>query len=112
MLRIVAQLVPIEEVAVMEPARTGPYAMTEDPPIWTQFRKVLREESDFRGELTPLQKPQFNQQAHSDDLCLVIATAETQNLGQRPDHHRRGSLTSPENLQPSPDALHCLSRRE
>ena len=77
-LKIVARLVPIEAVDVMEPERSGAYAMETDPPIWTNFRKVLAEESDFRGEFGYCQKPQFNQLAHGDDLCLVIATAETQ----------------------------------
>jgi L-fucose mutarotase len=77
-LKIVARLVPIEAVDVMEPERTGLYAMKTDPPIWADFRKVLAEESDFRGEMGKWQKPQFNERARSDDLCLVIATAETQ----------------------------------
>src|SRR4051812_39484199 len=66
-LKMVAHLVPIEAVEVMEPARSGLYAMSEDPPIWAQFRKVLQEHSDFRGQFTPLQKPPFNEQARSDD---------------------------------------------
>lgn len=77
-LKMIARLVPIEAVDVMEPARSGEYAMKEDPPIWRDFRKVLAEESDFRGELTASQKPKFNELAFSNDLCLVIATAETQ----------------------------------
>jgi L-fucose mutarotase len=77
-LRMVARLVPIEAVDVMEPARSGEYAMTNDPPIWADFRKVLAAESDFRGQLSPWQKPEFNERTRSDDLCLVIATAETQ----------------------------------
>ncbi len=77
-LKIVARLVPIEAVDVMEPARTGAYAMTTDPPIWADFRKVLAEESDFRGNLSPWQKPEFNERARGDDVCLVIASAETQ----------------------------------
>lgn len=76
MLKIVADLVPIEKVEVMEPHRDGPYAMKENPPIWKRFEEILRTHSDFRGQLTPLQKPQFNEQARSDDVCLVIATGE------------------------------------
>lgn len=77
-LKLVATLVAIEEVTVMEPHRTGPYAMQDDPPIWKRFEQVLREHSDFRGAMTPLPKPQFNAAARSDDLCLVIATGETE----------------------------------
>ena len=76
MLKIVADLVPIEKIEVMEPHRDGPYAMKENPPIWKRFEEILRTHSDFRGPMTPLQKPQFNAQARSDDVCLVIATGE------------------------------------
>jgi L-fucose mutarotase len=77
-LRLIAELVPIEEVAVMAPAKKGMYAMKNDPPIWSDFRKVLDQKSDFRGEFTKLQKPQFNELARDPHTCLVIATAETQ----------------------------------
>jgi L-fucose mutarotase len=77
-LRLVAELAPIEMVEVMAPEKSGMYAMAHDPPIWEEFRRVLREQSDFRGELTQLSKPQFNLQAKGEDVCLVIATAESQ----------------------------------
>jgi L-fucose mutarotase len=77
-LRIVADLVPIEKVEVMAPARDGMYAMAHDPPIWKKFRAILKERSDFKGELTELSKPDFNVVARGEDLCLVIATAETE----------------------------------
>jgi L-fucose mutarotase len=76
MLKIVADLVPIEKIEVMEPHRDGPYAMKENPPIWKRFEEILRTHSDFHDPMTPLQKPQFNEQARSDDVCLVIATGE------------------------------------
>jgi L-fucose mutarotase len=77
-LRMVCDLVPIEAVTVMEPTKTGEFALPGDPPIWEAFRRTLRERSNFTGDLQPLQKPEFNQQTMSADLCLVIATAETQ----------------------------------
>ena len=78
LLKLCCDVIPVEKVEVMEPERTGPYAMVEDPPIWAKYRKILKDHSDFRGNLTPLQKPPFNEQARSEDLCLVIASAETQ----------------------------------
>ena len=77
-LKMVVDLVPVEEVHVMQPAKSGEFAMASDPPIWADFRKILKDHSNFRGELTQLQKPPFNDLARSEDLCLVIATAETQ----------------------------------
>jgi L-fucose mutarotase len=77
-LRLVSGVVPIEAVEVMAPAKSGQYAMAGDPPIWREYRKILREGSDFRGELIQKQKPEFNRDAQSEDLAMVIATAETQ----------------------------------
>jgi L-fucose mutarotase len=77
-LRMLAGSLPIEKAEVMAPAKTGDYAMAHDPPIWNDFRKVLRDYSDFSGELIELDKPTFNQEAKHEDVCLVIATAEKQ----------------------------------
>lgn len=77
-LKMVADLVPVEAVTVMEPARSGLCAMTTDPPIWPRFAAVLRQHASFTESFTTLQKPQFNEQALSDGLCLAIATAETE----------------------------------
>jgi L-fucose mutarotase len=77
-LGLVCELVPVEAVTVMAPAKSGPYAMTHEPPIWQEYRKILRAAADFRGELIQHQKPEFNREAQSEDLALVIATAETQ----------------------------------
>ena len=77
-LKMVAQLVPIELVEVMAPARTGEYAMAGDPPIWADYRKTLAEFSDYSGDLVPHPKPQFIEHVKDPDLHLVIATAETE----------------------------------
>jgi L-fucose mutarotase len=77
-LKMICDVIPVEAVEVMQPSNTDRYAMTEDPPIWASFRKVLKEHANFTDSFVPLQKAEFNQQANSPDLCLVIATAETQ----------------------------------
>jgi len=77
-LRLICGLVPIESVDVMALAESGQYAMTGDPPIWQEYRKILRETADFRGELVERQKREFNLEAQGEDLALVIATGETQ----------------------------------
>ena len=77
-LRLVAALVPIEAVEVMSPEYSGQYAMDNNPPIWLEYGKILREVAGFEGDLTELEKPQFNLHAQSEDTALVIATAETQ----------------------------------
>jgi L-fucose mutarotase len=42
-LRVVAGALPIEKAEVMDYARTGPYALPQDPPIWNEFATILRE---------------------------------------------------------------------
>ena len=40
-LEAVAGQIPVEEATVMAPARSGAYALDEDPPIWARFTRVL-----------------------------------------------------------------------
>ena len=75
-LKMIADVVPIEEAIVMEPEKAGQYAMAIDPPIWARFREVLRQKASFNQPLRPLQKPAFNDVANGSDVCLVVATAE------------------------------------
>src|SRR2546423_12575157 len=49
-LTMVCDLVPIEHALVMAPEKSGTHAMADDPPIWAEFRDILRTRSDFRGE--------------------------------------------------------------
>jgi L-fucose mutarotase len=69
-LEALASAIPIEAAAVMQPARSGEYAMAEDPPIWHEFRTVLS------VDLEPLERFTFYETASSDDVALVIATGE------------------------------------
>jgi|SRR5687768_1964144 L-fucose mutarotase len=80
-LEMVADLIAIEEVAVMAPNPAGEFAMAHDPPIWSEFRDVLKTRANFPHEMTKLFKPEFNAQARSEAVALVIATAETQMYG-------------------------------
>jgi L-fucose mutarotase len=77
-LRLVCDVVPVEAVEVMAPAKSGMYAMAHDPPIWKTYREILRHSAGFRGKLVEHQKDEFRVQAESADVALVIATAETQ----------------------------------
>src|SRR5437868_382144 len=42
-LKVLVTAIPIEAAEVMDYARTGPYALPQDPPIWTEFRQTLLE---------------------------------------------------------------------
>ncbi len=71
----IANTVPIELAEVMEPARTGAYAMKNDPPIFEDFRKILRARNAAL-DLTKLERFAFYEAAGSKDVALTIATGE------------------------------------
>ena len=35
--------IPVERANTMMYERTGPYALTEDPPVWAEYRRALRD---------------------------------------------------------------------
>src|SRR5947209_7577208 len=41
-LEALVSAIPIEKANTMMFETTGPYALTEDPPVWAQYRDVLR----------------------------------------------------------------------
>src|SRR5688500_7653409 len=47
--------VPIERANTMDYERTGPYALSEDPPVWPQFRQAIRE-AGLKLDLEPIEK--------------------------------------------------------
>lgn len=74
-LRVVAEVIPIEAATVMDTLKTGPYAMTDDPPIWREFEQILAP-LDVPMPLARLERETFYQAAESGDVCLTIATGE------------------------------------
>jgi L-fucose mutarotase len=74
-LKVLTTAIPIELAEVMDYARTGPYALKEDPPIWAEFRDVLKA-TDCRGDLAKLERFAFYDAAGTKDVCLTIATGE------------------------------------
>jgi L-fucose mutarotase len=71
----IANTVPLELAEVMEPARTGPYAMKNDPPIFDEFRKILKARNATL-DLTKLERFAFYDAAGGRDVTLTIATGE------------------------------------
>jgi len=67
--------IPIEAAAIMDTLKTGPYAMSEDPPVWAEFRSILGE-AGVAVELSRLERFEFYEAASSPDVCLTIATGE------------------------------------
>lgn len=67
--------VPIEAAATMDYARSGPYALSEAPPIWAEFRQILSA-AGVPAELEPLERMAFYAAAAAPDVCLTIASAD------------------------------------
>lgn len=66
--------IPVEAAEVMDYARTGPYALAEDPPIWNEFRSTL---ANAKIDLPlKVERFKFYELAQSPDVCLTIATGE------------------------------------
>ena len=74
-LKALVTTIVIEAAEVMEPMKTGPYALKEDPPIWNEFRQILHQ-AGADVELTKVERFKFYELAATPDVCLTIATGE------------------------------------
>src|SRR5688572_31267460 len=74
-LRVLVGAIPIEAAAVMETLKTGPYAMKDDPPIWNEFRQILKG-AGVDAALDRIERFAFYDAAGTRDVCLTIATGE------------------------------------
>lgn len=69
--------VPIEAVRTMEPEKTGPYALSEEPPVWADYRRIMKE-SKLDVPLQTVEKWAFYDAVMSADHVLTIQTADLQ----------------------------------
>ena len=67
--------IPIEAAAVMQYDTTGPYARDSDPPVWDDYRRVLRD-AGADATLDPIGRFDFYEVAAQPDVALTIATGE------------------------------------
>lgn len=76
-LRAVLSAIPIDEVNTMMYESEGPYALAEDPPVWDDYRAVLRD-SGLSLSLKPIAKWDFYDAVQTPDHVLTIQTADQQ----------------------------------
>ena len=76
-LQAVLSAIPIEAANTMDYERTGPYALTEDPPVWDEYRRAIRE-AGLSVELMPIEKWNFYKAVTTPDHVLTIQTADQQ----------------------------------
>jgi L-fucose mutarotase len=56
---------------------TDPYTLKEDPPVWDDFRRILKH-ANLPLELKPIPKWDFYKEVATPDHVLTIQTADTQ----------------------------------
>lgn len=76
-LRALLSAIPIEAAHTMMYEKTGPYALSEDPPVWTEYRQAIRD-AQLHLELEPIEKWAFYEAVKTPDLALTIQTADQQ----------------------------------
>jgi len=76
-LKAVLSAVPIEAINTMLYEKTGPYALSEDPPVWEDYRRVIRE-AGLALNLEPIEKWAFYDAVATPDHVLTIQTADQQ----------------------------------
>lgn len=74
-LEVLLDILPVEGAAVMAYATGEPNGLTDEPPIWSDFRRLLAESgSDVKLEL--IERFRFYQRAREPDVALVVATVD------------------------------------
>jgi len=76
-LQAILSAVLIEKIETMMYETTGPYALSEDPPVWNEYRDVMREmKVDLK--LESIEKWDFYKAVATEDHVLTIQTADQQ----------------------------------
>jgi L-fucose mutarotase len=68
---------PIEGANTMAYETAGPYALTEDPPVWAQYRATLARHR-VGVALEPIEKWAFYKAVSTPDHVLTVQTADIQ----------------------------------
>ena len=76
-LRAILSAIPIEAANTMMYETTGPYALTEDPPVWAEYRQSLSD-AKLALQLEPIEKWAFYEAVNTRDHVLTIQTADQQ----------------------------------
>ncbi len=74
-LRALLSAVPIDHVNTMGIPPDDPYAQSGEPPVWNEYREVIRE-SGLPLELKPILKWDFYTAVNSPDHILTIQTGD------------------------------------
>jgi L-fucose mutarotase len=76
-LQAILSAIPVEAINTMMYETTGQYALTEDPPVWEQYRTELRN-AGVNLKLEPTEKWAFYEAVATADHVLTVQTADQQ----------------------------------
>ena len=76
-LQAVLSAMPSEKISTMMYEKDGPYALTEDPPVWQAYRDTIKA-AQLELTLEPIEKWEFYKAVATDDHILTIQTADQQ----------------------------------
>ena len=74
-LRTLLTAIPVEAVNTMGMPEDDPYRLDDDPPVWNDYRKILKN-ADVAVELSPVQRWDFYDAVASRDHVLTIQTGD------------------------------------
>jgi L-fucose mutarotase len=74
-LRAILTAVPVDAVHTMGIPPDDPYARKGDPPVWAEYRQVLKA-SGLKLKLEPILKWDFYKAVESPDHVLTVQTAD------------------------------------
>jgi len=74
-LRTLLQSVPVEEINLMGIPPDDPYAAKGEPPVWSEYRRIVRD-AGLNLELKPILKWDFYEAVASPDHVLTIQTGD------------------------------------
>ncbi len=76
-LQALLSAVPVEAVNTMMYETSGQYALSEDPPVWADYRHTMQS-AGVALELEPIEKWDFYDAVTTPDHVLTIQTADQQ----------------------------------
>ena len=76
-LKAILSAIPIDAINTMGYETDGPYALKADPPVWDEYRQVIRE-AHLDIKLEPIEKWAFYDAVSTFDHVLTVQTADQQ----------------------------------
>ena len=74
-LKALVTAIPVQTANTMQYRTSGPFALTEDPPVWNQYRAVLKNAA-VEVELEPIEQFEFYKTVSQPEHVLTIQTGD------------------------------------